>query len=310
MTGISRRRALTILAAATVLPAAAQSQAHLPLHTWQGRALGGRATLRLAHPDAKAIARRMAAEIDRLEGIFSLFRLDSALSQLNRAGHLDAPPFELLRCLSLAGRMNEVTGGRFDPTIQPLWRVYSEAARAGRSPRAEDLRHARDVAGWDGVTIASDRITLRPGMGLTLNGIAQGMIADRIADLLAALGLDHVLIDTGELRALGGMPEGSAWPVQLAAGGTVPLRARALATSAPQGTTFGPGRTGASHILDPERGVPVASPWREVTVSARSAALADALSTAACLCGSRDDMQYLVAQFPDARLEAVSTASG
>lgn len=303
MTMISRRRMLTILAAATAFPASAMGA---EVYTWQGRALGARATLRLAHPDAAAISTRVASEIDRLENVFSLFRPESALARLNRDGMLTAPPFELLECLSLAGRVHAATEGGFDPTVQPLWRAYADAAIAGQAQKEADLSHARALIGWGGVRIAPDRITLRPGMALTLNGIAQGVIADRIADLLAGEGLDNVLIDTGEFRALGGAPDGDAWPVRLAAGGEVPLKARALATSAPRGTTFGEGNSGESHILDPKSGTPIAAMWSEISVSAQSAGLADALSTAACLIPSESEIVSCLQEFRECRLEKIS----
>ena len=303
MTMISRRRVLTILAAATAMPATAMAKAEI--HTWQGRALGARATLRLAHPDAAAISARVASEIDRLEDVFSLFRTESALSRLNRQGSLEAPPVDLLQCLSLADRVNDATEGRFDPTIQPLWRVYADAAVNGRTPHTDHLAAARDVIGWNNVRFAPERITLKPGMALTLNGIAQGLIADRIADLLADEGLNNVLIDTGEFRALGGEPDGDAWPVQLAAGGQVPLKTRALATSAPKGTTFGEGKNDESHILDPKTGAPVRPLWREISISAPSAGLADALSTAACLYRDQTDIENCLTAFNGTKLEAI-----
>lgn len=106
---------------------------------------------------------------------------------------------------------------------------------------------------------------MAPGMALTLNGIAQGYIGDRVAALLEAEGLTDILIDTGEHRALGQMPGGGGWPARLAQGGAA-LRNRALATSAPLGTVFdSEGRFG--HILDPapaspprRSGAPSASP--------------------------------------------------
>lgn len=299
---IPRRRFLAISAAALALPAAGRAE---PMYTWTGIALGARATLRLSHPDAPAIAKRVAAEISRLEKIFSLYRADSALSRLNRAGTLDAPPFELLECLSLAGAVHRASAGRFDPTVQPLWASYAEAFARGTSPAPDDLRKARDLTGWDGVSFNASAITLRPGMALTLNGIAQGYIADRVADMLTDQGLTNIMIDTGEFRALGSHPDGSAWPVRLAAGGEVPLVARALATSAPLGTTFDDGAR-VGHILDPRTGLPAHSIWREVSISAESAALADALSTAACLFDTQAEIAACLASFPGARLEALA----
>jgi thiamine biosynthesis lipoprotein len=122
--------------------------------------------------------------------------------------------------------------------------------------------------------------------------------------LLRGQGLDGILIDTGELRALGGQPGGGAWPVALQGGGDVALRDRALATSSPLGTVFD--RRGlAGHILDPRSGLPSAVPWRRVSISARRAGLADALSTAACLMAQAEDVAALVAVFDGARIEAL-----
>ncbi|MCZ0963122.1 FAD:protein FMN transferase [Paracoccus benzoatiresistens] len=296
---LTRRRFLTISAVAACLPGAL---AAAPRH-WTGQALGARASIRLDHPDAPAITARCLAEIDRLEGILSLYRTDSALSQLNRTGRLDAPPFELLECLSLAGAVHRASGGAFDVTVQPLWALWAEAAVQGRRPSPAESAAALRQGSWDDVVLSSQAITLRPGMALTLNGIGQGYVADRLAALLEARGLTDILIDTGEMRALG--PR--RWPVRLDGGGSVPLSARALATSAPRGTCFDAGGQDG-HILDPRTGGPVASPWRTVSISGPSAALADALSTAACLTRDEAELDGLMAAFPAARIEAALMA--
>ncbi len=300
----TRRRFLAISAAAIAAPTIGAAD---PIYTWQGAALGAQATLRLAHPDAKAIAAKVAAEISRLENIFSLYRPDSALSQLNSTGTLQTPQFELLECLSVAGAVHAASGGRFDPTIQPLWASYAEASALGMLPNEDALDAARALSGWDRVGVDASEITMQQGMSLTLNGIAQGYIADRIAEMLSAQGLTNILIDTGEFRAIGGHPDGGAWPVKLAAGGEVSLATRALATSAPLGTTFDEAAQ-VGHILDPRSGLPAQTAWREITVSAASAALADALSTAACLYQTHAEIDACLAQFRDVKLEASTPA--
>ncbi|WP_386628628.1 FAD:protein FMN transferase [Sulfitobacter geojensis] len=300
----TRRRFLTINAAALAFPGKSLAA---PVYTWQGIALGARATLRLSHPDAKAISARVAAEITRLEDIFSLYRPNSSLMQLNRAGQLHLPPFELLECLSIAGSVHRASKGAFDPTIQPLWACYAEASAQGRLPEKDAITQARLKVGWEGVHISPAAIVLEPEMALTLNGIAQGYIADRVAEMLMDECLTNVLIDTGEFRALGVHPDGRAWPVTLAAGGEVPLDTRALATSAPLGTTFDE-YSQVGHIIDPRTGQPTQSHWQEISVSAASAAVADALSTAACLFETRDGLDTFVAQFQDALLEDATAA--
>lgn len=299
---LTRRRLIAISAALAALPAASRAAAD-STRLWTGQALGARASIRLAHPDGEAVAARVMAEIDRLEDILSLYRPESALARLNRDGRLAAPPFELLECLSLAGAVHRASGGRFDPTVQPLWRLWAEAAVVGRRPDPQAVADVRQRTGWDKVELDTAAINLRPGMALTLNGIGQGYVADRIAVLLEEEGLGDILIDTGELRALGGRPDGGDWPVRLETGGRLALRQRALATSAPLGTTFDQaGRDG--HILDPSTGMPAPSTWRAVSVSAPSAAVADALATAACLMPDKDAILAMAGRFEGARLEA------
>lgn len=297
----TRRRFLMIAAAAMATGTAARAAAP---YVWQGSALGARATIRLTHPQAAEITARAAAEIERLEQVFSLYRADTALARLNAQSRLEAPPFELLECLSLSGSVHHATGGLFDPTVQRLWQAHAEAATAGRGLTASERQTALALTGWEGVSLNDSAITLRPQMALTLNGIAQGYIADRVAALLTAEGLTDILIDTGELRALGGQPQGGDWPVTLAPEGRkLGLANRALATSAPLGTVFdAAGKVG--HILNPATGEPAPAVWQAVSVSAPSAGLADALSTAACLMPDRATIESALSRFPQTRLEA------
>ena len=303
---LTRRRFLTVSAATIALAASARADT-TPLHTWTGVALGARATIRIAHPDAAAICELAAAEIDRLEDVFSLYRRESSIMRLNASGQIDAPPAELLECLTLAGSVHRATGGLFDPTVQPLWALWAERASSGTRPTTFELAEARARGGWSDLRMDAARVSVAPGMALTLNGIAQGYIADRVAALLASEGLTDILIDTGEHRAVGGHPDGGDWPIRLAQGGGVGLRNRALASSAPLGTVFdAEGRAG--HILHPLTGDPALSVWRAVSVSAPSAALADALSTAACLAVDRAQIDKWLSGFAETRCESAVAA--
>jgi thiamine biosynthesis lipoprotein len=301
---LTRRRLIAISAAMAVLPATTRADRGTT-RLWAGQALGARASIRLDHPDAAAITARVMGEIGRLENILSLYRPESALCRLNREGHLDAPPFELLECLSLADAVHRASGGRFDPSVQPLWALWAEAAVAGRRPDGRAIEETRRRIGWRKVELDAAAVTLRPGMALTLNGIGQGYVADRVATLLEAEGLTDILIDTGELRAIGGTPEGGEWPVRLETGDRLALRQRALATSAPLGTTFDQAGSDG-HILDPATGMPTTATWRAVSVSASSAAIADALATAACLMPDLASVRAMIGSFDGARLEGVA----
>ncbi|MGD9917295.1 MAG: FAD:protein FMN transferase [Paenirhodobacter sp.] len=294
---LNRRRFLALSACATALPARAAP----PVARWHGAAMGSAATLTLSGLDdhaARPIFARVEAELARIEAQFSLHR-DSALTRLNRDGRLAYPDRQILDLFALAGRVHAATAGAFDPTVQPLWRAIAE----GHDPGA-----ARALIGWAGVEVTPAEIRLaRPGMALTFNGIAQGHAADRIADLLRAEGMRDVLVDMGEIAAMGQRPGGGPWRSQIVGpdglpAGRLDLRDRALATSAPAGTRIGPGGD-APHILDPLG--PRTPRWRLAAVAAPRAALADALSTAACVM-DRVAIEAALTAFPGATLVALA----
>jgi len=303
----ARRRFIGITAAASALaltpgllrPAGAAPRTQAPAApeplSWRGVALGADAELRLYHPDSRVAQQLLSqslAEVHRLERVFSLYRADSALATLNRQGYLDAPPADLVRLLGDSVYFGQITAGAFDLSVQPLWQLYADhysrpdADPAG--PAAPALRDALARVDYRAIRITPQRIQLqRPGMALTLNGIAQGYITDRITELLRAGGLDRALVDLGEIRGLHtpAGPDAAPWRVGLAqpqspdqVQAVVELRNQALATSGGYGTPLDlAGRH--THLFDPHTGS--AQPrYRSVSVLAANATTADALSTA------------------------------
>lgn len=300
---LTRRRFIAISAAGAGLPALpilsrATTERPSSLHGWHGVALGADAMLQINHPDgalAQRLIARSLAEVHRLEQVFSLYRADSALRQLNAAGRLADPPQDLVRILAESAAYSRLTGGAFDVTVQPLWDLYADHfARdftdpLGPAPDAIATALAR--VGHAAVTVDARSVGFdRPAMAITLNGIAQGYITDRVAELLLAAGLDQALIDMGETRALGGRPSGGPWLVGLEDPrapdrvlATLPLRDRAVATSGGYGTPFdAAGRF--NHLFDPQSGR-TGDRYLSVTVLAATATMADALSTGFSLMG-------------------------
>ena len=293
--GPTRRRFIAIAAAAAGLPLAAAGARAEPahLHRWSGIALGAAAEIVLHDADAARARRliaRCVAEIERLEDVFSLYRPRSALSRLNRDGRLPAPPLELVALLAEARVYSERTEGAFDATVQPLWRLhaahFAQPGADSRGPADAEIARARALVDYRAVDIEPAEIRFaRPGMALTLNGIAQGHITDRVARLLQEAGMGDVLLDIGEVRALGRHPDGRPWRVGLRRAAqpetvarTVTLADRAVATSAGVASPFEPsGRH--HHLFDPATGRPAPGSG-QVSVIAPRATLADALSTA------------------------------
>jgi thiamine biosynthesis lipoprotein len=297
---LSRRRFVSIAASAAALPMfSPQAAAATPAPVvWRGVAMGAMASMTLVHPDrgaARRLIERCLAEISRLEAIFSLYRPDSALVRLNADGVLDHPPLELVEILSFAAALARHSDGAFDATVQPLFELY---ARHFADPRADpggpppaQLAEALRLVDHRNVEVASDRIALRrAGMKMTLNGIAQGYVTDRVAALLRAEGLENMLLDLGELRGSGRHPQGRPWRAAIADPSdpretllTVDLQDQprglpALATSGGYGLHFDADRR-HHHLFDPATGHS-AIHHAAVSVAAPNALMADGLSTA------------------------------
>jgi FAD:protein FMN transferase len=312
-----RRRVLAILAGMAGLPLlftgdAARDRA--PLVRWRGTALGSPARIVLQHPDpgtTRRVLARCAAEIERIETVFSLYRPDSELVRLNADGRLSTPSHDLKMLLSRCQRLSELSDGAFDVSVQPLWNVYARhffvRPPPSEGPDPKTIERALTLVDWRAIEVTSYRIVLgRPGMGLTLNGVAQGYLIDRIVDILRDHACERVFADMGssEIGLVGSHPDGRPWRIGLAdprapreIALTLDLVDRCVSTSGGYGTPFD--ATGRHHhLFDPRTGKS-AGRHTAVTVIASRTMIADALSTALYV-AQPERVTGLLAAFPDA----------
>ena len=292
---ISRRRAITFVAAAAGLPLVlGATKAQARLLRWEGTTLGAPSTIQLYHTDesrARAAIDAAQAELARLEAIFSVYRADSAISALNRDGKLDNAPFEFVELVNHAKDLAAISDGVFDPTIQPVWKLYFDHFTAANvdpaGPSRRDLQAALALVDWRGIEVdeTNARISLaRPGMAITLNARAQGYITDKVAAVLRGHGFTQMLVDMGEPRAISTKPDGSAWRIGIAnpadqskAITEIDVVDKCVSTSGGYGTIFD-AEGKFTHIIDARTGQ-TAPAMLGVTVVADTATIADGLAT-------------------------------
>ncbi|MDB5884197.1 MAG: ApbE family lipoprotein [Polaromonas sp.] len=275
--------------AAAGWPLAGAARGASPLQ-WRERTLLGFGTvlsLRVAHADSQQAERALdqaVATLRHVEAQMSLFNSDSALSRLNREGVLLRPNPDLVRVLQLAQFVSARSRGAFDVTVQPLWTVFEQASRRQALPLPEAVKAARAAVGWQHLEVSNDAVRLaRPGMGVTLNGIAQGFAADLVRTRLQASGIAHALVNAGEWTALGRPAHSGPWLLGLqdprdaeALLARLALDGRSIAVSADNECSFSADRV-HHHIFDPHTGYSPAE-LACVAVAAPSCALADALT--------------------------------
>lgn len=298
----TRRGALRILGAGFALPLGALGLGLLrdtPAPTqWHGEVLGAVSSMTLWHANPRVAERaisQMRVEIDRLENIFSLYRRNSEITRLNSHGRIDNPSGDLVYVLEQSRRIAEISGGAFDPTIQPLWRLYASPLASNR----RSIDTALTLVDYTRLSADAQRVRFAtPAMAASLNGIAQGYITDRITEILGNGGFENAMIELGETRALGSAPNGSPFSVALVDPLTpsnvernLALANRALSVSAGYGLTFADGR---HHIFDPHTG-DTPRQLAQVAVLSPKATWADALSTAIYVAGEARTRDLLLA---------------
>lgn len=293
-----RRRTLITAGAlglGSLIAPAGLAQAGARLHRGAALAFGTTVSVAVRHADAglaqRAIGEALAV-VGQLHRLMSIYDPASEVFRLNRDGMLRHPDPRLLDVLGHARALSRVSKGAFDVTVQPLWQAGRQAAARGGIPTRAECERARALTGWQDVEANSERVVLRrPGMRITLNGLAQGYAADLALRAVRRHGIQDALLDTGEFAPAGDAGE-RPWMLGVldprAAGGLAAAFAvdgRCVATSGDYEAAFTPDYR-HHHIVDPATGRSPAE-LASVTVLAPSALEADGLSTAFMVMGAR-----------------------
>ena len=125
-------------------------------------------------------------------------------------------------------------------------------------------------------------VSLQNQSSITLNGIAQGWITDKITALLIKNGFTNTLVDFGESYASGLYEEKRNWNILIQGKDTdkvISLSNKAIATSAGHGTIFEPTMK-YHHIFNTKNGLS-SNNFKTVSIISKKAWMADAISTSA-----------------------------
>jgi len=294
---LTRRSAMALALAGIGGLAAARSGARRAapqLHRRDAVAFGTTVSITLEAEDPAMAETAFAAgfaEIRRIDRIASLTREDGEVFRLNRDGHLDDPDPALIDMLRMAEDMHVASEGAFDVTVQPLWLALDAAARRGAWPSEDAIAEIARRIDQKALKVGARRIEFaKPGMAITLNSLARGYAADRVALAIAAEGVVNAFLDIDELESLGVRPDGAAWRAMVQHPrdprgnvGAASVKG-CLATSGDYRYFWSPDYS-RNHIIHPRSG---ASPsdFASVSALAGEGLLADALSTAVFLVGA------------------------
>lgn len=214
-------------------------------------------------------------------------------------------------------RWNRLSGGAFDPTIGPVKGMFTfDQGELAAWPDAADLARAKSLVGADKLRFDREGMRLSwavDGMTLDLGAIAKGYAADRAIAVLVSRGVKHAMVDIGgELRLLGGKPDGTPWRAGIrnprwnhsdpdaALSGRLELADAGIATSGDYENYFTHLGRRYLHIIDPRVGLPLAAgpgvAAGVTVVHPDSCLAADALATTLCVLGPEAGRAFLADQ--------------
>ncbi|QBQ54824.1 FAD:protein FMN transferase [Nitrosococcus wardiae] len=216
---------------------------------------------------AQRAAEFIIADVRRLEALYSRYRADSFLSEINRvamAGGRISVDEETAGLLNYAATCYEQSEGLFDITSGILRRAWN--FKSDKLPSKAQVQELLSSIGWDKLYWAPPVLEFPlPGMEIDFGGIVKEYAADRTASLSSQAGVRHGLVNLGgDIKIIGPRPDGEPWRIgirhpshQGAATRMLLLQEGAIASSGDYERCIVLNGVRYGHVLNPKTGWPV-----------------------------------------------------
>lgn len=266
---ISRRNIIKITASTIgMFPFTSLANKNIYNYHWKGSALGNPVEMKIYTKHKNHLDKLLVminTEIDRLDKIFYLQNAFSKINLLNKNKMLINPDIELINAIYLSEKFFKISKGSFDITIQPLWNAYSSGKKV-----------VLNSIGFNNIEISKNKITLlNKDTELTLNALAQGILTDRIHEILLNSGIKNHLINFGEGKSSGLGPHEKKWTLNVD-NKYIDITNRGFSVSEGNSTIL---PNDKSHLFNAKIYNSALNIPSKTTVIAKSATLADGLST-------------------------------
>lgn len=249
---------------------------------------------------------------DEVNQIYNKWNPHSELSKLNqlRAGEKVYISEKLEKILLLTHKIVILSQGRFDPTIEPLQKLWKKKLEQGTIPTVQEIQAIAPSIGWNKIHIVDHQFFKDcDETRLDLGGIAKGYCVDLLVQRLNDAGYENIYVEWGgEIRTSGEHPDKRPWNVFISRLGSydpqeaiaiVSLKNQALATSGDylQSWSINNETEGCItyfHVIDPYTLQPCITSCQSVasaSVLGPDCATADGLATAALMFPSLQEAQ-------------------
>lgn len=270
----------------------AQSQAMLDKKSIEVFAMDTEMRLTAYGENAEQGLKLAKEEIQRLDALWSISKKTSDVYRINH-GSKEPVDAETAALLTDAIKFAELTGGLFDPSIQPVMELWGFPSKHYQVPDEKTLAETLALVDYRNIHIVDGVVELGEGMKLDFGGIAKGYTSTRVMDLMREAGVSSAIVSLGgNVQELGSRPDGSAWRVGIQDPNDTSKNIAVLnvtdgvvITSGAYQRFFKKNGKRYHHIIDPRTGYPAESGLVSVSIISPNGTLADALSTSLFIMG-------------------------
>ncbi len=245
--------------------------------------------------NAEAAVEEAAAEITRLEQIFSTNIETSEIAQINANGGGEVSE-DTAYLIEKSLEYYEETKGAYDITVYPLVYEWGFTTQNYQVPSQERIDELLPLVGSDMMHLESNGETStvtfdKEGMMIDLGTIAKGYASQKVSDIFKEYGIENGLINLGgNVQLVGTKPDGSDWKVAIQKPdkdasdseyvGVLSASDCAVTTAGGYERYFEEDGTVYRHIFDPSTGCPTKSSLKSVSVVTKNGVDADGYDTA------------------------------
>ena len=253
----------------------------------------------IVHEDekyARQAAHAAFMELERLESLLSRFEESSEVTRMNHlpAGKILRLGLDTFECLKLSLQMYEQTNKAFDVTVGPLFNCWRNKDGSSRTPSEEELEEAKLHTGMNLFELDESLhaiCLLASPLQIDLGGIGKGFAVDKMGEILREWSINVALISGGfsSVLALDAPPGMKGWPLTISnPKNHKQILVRPFLHNRALG---GSGIEKGGHIIDPRKAQPIEGKLASWS-SAKTATIADALSTAFMIMDKKEIEQY------------------
>lgn len=262
--------------------------------------------------DEKMIKKLIENTFDEIDQIYNNWNPESEISIINQLKAFEVISLspELENFLHITGKMVELTGGRFDPSVAPLMKIWKDHLEVGTVPPVNEIEEILPAVGWGHLHFGKGQIFKdHDQTSLDFGGIAKGYCVDLLVERIVNAGFDHVLVEWGgEIRAHGRYSTDRHWKVFVSnideadsdnAIAEINLENESVATSGDYIQKWSVWENEMEmiyfHIIDPRTAMPLKSTISSVasaTVLAPTCLLADVLAKVAMMHPSLSEARF------------------